>query len=381
MFGIMNTFIGGESASTPEKSQGQPQKDQCDMFINVVYSGDKKKSASQNPNHEWFLKKRKFLERKGLLRSKSEPYIPPYKHRRDKAKAGQSSSTGSSTEGSHSQQPKVIFKHDTTRPQPAKVNPKVEPGVRRPVSGRPSKRSRKTKKAKLLNPAVAGPAIAQRAPVPGDVSDSNQRAISLLNGLNIPALAPASINPSKYAAIDCEMVGCGPQGHVSMLARCSVVSYEGDVIFDEYIKPDQLVTCYRTRWSGIRPRDLVNAMPFQEAKKRVAKLLHGKVVVGHAVHHDFQSLAYVHPPSHTRDTQKIPLLNLKGGFEVQRTVSLKILSKAILNDEIQMGRDGHSSLEDARATMKLYRAVASDWEKVLATGYNFWGVFKGLTSK
>jgi hypothetical protein len=31
--------------------------------------------------------------------------------------------------------------------------------------------------------------------------------------------------------------------------------------------------------------------------------------------------------------------------------------------------------------MKLYRAVASDWEKVLATGYNFWGVFKGLTSK
>ena len=261
MFGIMNTFIGGESASTPEKSQGQPQKDQCDMFINVVYSGDKEKSASQNPNHEWFLKKRKFLERKGLLRSKSEPYIPPYKHRRDKAKA----------EGSHSQRPKVIFKHDTTRPQPAKVNPKVEPGVRRPVSGRPSKRSRKSKKAKLLNPAVAGPAIAQRAPVPGDVSDSNRRAISLLDGLNIPALAPASINPSKYAAIDCEMVGGGPQGQVSMLARCSVVSYEGDVIFDEYIKPDQLVTCYRTRWSGIRPRDLVNAMPFQEAKKRVTQ--------------------------------------------------------------------------------------------------------------
>ena len=70
---------------------------------------------------------------------------------------------------------------------------------------------------------------------------------------------------------------------------------------------------------------------------QVAKLLHGKVVVGHAVHHDFQSLAYVHPPSHTRDTQKIPLLNLKGGFEVQRTVSLKVLSKAILNDEIQVG--------------------------------------------
>jgi len=42
----------------------------------------------------------------------------------------------------------------------------------------------------------------------------------------------------------------------------------------------------------------------------------------------------------------------------------------------QTGKQGHSSLEDARATMKLYRVVATDWEKVLASGYNFWAVFK-----
>ena len=95
--------------------------------------------------------------------------------------------------------------------------------------------------------------------------------MSILDGLNIPALAPALLNPSKYAAIDCEMVGGGAQGQVSLLARCSVVSYDGDVIFDEYIKPDQPVTCYRTRWSGIRPKHLVNAMPFQEAKKQVTE--------------------------------------------------------------------------------------------------------------
>ena len=270
MFGIMNTLIGGVSASTPGQSQSQPQKDQCDMFINVVYSGDKGKSASQNPNHERFLKKRKFLERKGLLRSKSEPYVPPYKHRRNKSNAGQSNSTVSSTEGSHSQRPKVVFRNDATRPQPAKVKANVESGVCCPVSGGSSKRNDKRKrKAKQLNPVVAGPASAQEPPVPGSVSDANRRAISLLDGLNIPALAPALINPSKYAAIDCEMVGGGTNGQVNMLARCSVVSYEGDVIFDEYIKPDHPVTCYRTRWSGIRPSNLVNAMPFQEAKKQV----------------------------------------------------------------------------------------------------------------
>ena len=267
MFGVKNTLIGGGSASTPGKSQSQPQKDQCDMLINVVYSGDKGKSASQNPNHERFLKKRKFLERKGLLRSKSEPYIPPYKQKRNKSKAGPPSSTVSSAEGPQSQRPKVLFRPDATRPQPAKV----ESCVRRRVPGGSSKRPRKTKKAKPLNPTVAGPASAQGAPVPGSVSDSNRRAMSILDGLNIPALAPALLNPSKYAAIDCEMVGGGAQGQVSLLARCSVVSYDGDVIFDEYIKPDQPVTCYRTRWSGIRPKHLVNAMPFQEAKKQVTE--------------------------------------------------------------------------------------------------------------
>ena len=36
--------------------------------------------------------------------------------------------------------------------------------------------------------------------------------------------------PSKCVAIDCEMVGTGPRGRVSELARCSVVSYHGDVL-------------------------------------------------------------------------------------------------------------------------------------------------------
>lgn len=43
--------------------------------------------------------------------------------------------------------------------------------------------------------------------------------------------------PSKMVAIDCEMVGTGPKGHVSSLARCSIVNYNGDVLYDEYILP------------------------------------------------------------------------------------------------------------------------------------------------
>ncbi|NXY27061.1 I20L2 protein, partial [Atrichornis clamosus] len=34
--------------------------------------------------------------------------------------------------------------------------------------------------------------------------------------------------PRKLVAMDCEMVGTGPGGRTSALARCSIVTYEGD---------------------------------------------------------------------------------------------------------------------------------------------------------
>lgn len=85
-------------------------------------------------------------------------------------------------------------------------------------------------------------------------------------------VAIPSGNPSKILAIDCEMVGSGPKGSINQLARCSLVSYDGDVVYDKYIKPAAPVTDYRSRWSGIRPRDLVNATPYAEARKEVRKL-------------------------------------------------------------------------------------------------------------
>ena len=70
-------------------------------------------------------------------------------------------------------------------------------------------------------------------------------------------------------AIDCEMVGTGPKGHVSSLARCSIVSYDGDVLYDEYILPPCHIVDYRTRWSGIRKQHMVNATPFKIARNQV----------------------------------------------------------------------------------------------------------------
>uniref|UniRef100_A0A8C4MH33 Apoptosis enhancing nuclease n=2 Tax=Equus asinus TaxID=9793 RepID=A0A8C4MH33_EQUAS len=169
--------------------------------------------------------------------------------------------------------------------------------------------------------------------------------------------------PSKCVAIDCEMVGTGPHGRVSELARCSVVSYHGDVLYDKYVRPEMPIVDYRTRWSGITRQHMRKAIPFQVAQKEILKLLKGKVVVGHALHNDFQALKYVHPRSQTRDTTYVPNLLNQPGLHTRTRVSLKDLALQLLHKKIQVGQHGHSSVEDAVTAMELYQLVQVQWEQ------------------
>ena len=41
-----------------------------------------------------------------------------------------------------------------------------------------------------------------------------------------------------------------------MLARCSLVNHHGNTLYDKYVAPMDVITDYRTEYSGIRPRDL-----------------------------------------------------------------------------------------------------------------------------
>ena len=59
-------------------------------------------------------------------------------------------------------------------------------------------------------------------------------------------------------AIDCEMVGAGANGAEDVLARVSVVNYFGQVLLDVFVKPTERVTDWRTKYSGIRPADVLN---------------------------------------------------------------------------------------------------------------------------
>ncbi|RCI00226.1 3'-5' exonuclease [Rhizopus stolonifer] len=175
----------------------------------------------------------------------------------------------------------------------------------------------------------------------------------------------------KYVAIDCEMVGVGPDGKDSALARVSIVNYNGAVLLDCHVKPQEKVTDYRTHVSGIEPHHLASdeALTLKEAQYKVEAIIRNRILVGHAVHNDLQALILSHPALLIRDTSRYkPFRKLAKG----RTPGLKMLVKEILGITIQSG--SHSSVEDARFTIQLYKAVKDEWEKSF-------GATKGLMIK
>lgn len=166
---------------------------------------------------------------------------------------------------------------------------------------------------------------------------------------------------NRYLAMDCEMVGVGPNGQDDMLARVSIVNRVGEVLLDKHVKPRQEVTDYRTSVSGIRPQDIANGEDFAVVQNEVVRLLHGKILVGHAIRNDIAVLNIRHPFEHIRDTSRYkPLCRLVSNGH---TPSLKRLTMAVLGQEIQTGE--HNSVEDARAAMGIYNRIASDWEKYI----------------
>lgn len=278
--------------------------------------------SNRNLKHERFLKKKQYLMRKGLLKDKQNKR----KNRRRSKKQNHTQINGEE----QSKAGAIFPKFNTTVPHTS-------------------------------TSFVSTQTFCQKS------SASVSSTACTSQGKPTKKMVPPTSGPLKYVAMDCEMVGTGPKGSIGELGRCSIVSYNGDVIYDKFVQPTKPVTDYRTRWSGIRRQDLRYATPFHQAQKEIIKIITGKVVVGHAIHNDYKALRYFHPACQTRDTTKIPLLNQKAGFPEHEPASLKRLTKALFNKDIQTGRRGHSSVEDAKATMELYKVVEVEWERKLAS--------------
>ena len=168
------------------------------------------------------------------------------------------------------------------------------------------------------------------------------------------------------------MVGVGEDGRRSVLARVSVVNEDGNVILDVFVQPTERVTDYRTAVSGVRPIDVKaesGARTFRVVQAQMSELLRGKVLVGHSLKNDMKALMLDHPKRDTRDTSLYhPLTRplrpeercVPGAPRGRGCRALRDLARQHLGLEIQTGE--HSSVDDARAALALYKKFAKKWE-------------------
>ncbi|KAK8163608.1 ribonuclease H-like domain-containing protein [Phyllosticta citribraziliensis] len=216
------------------------------------------------------------------------------------------------------------------------------------------------------NAPASASAFAQEHNIPlADVEAAYNLSKTTTNGSNATyndepnAGLNTTRQPGKYLALDCEMVGVGPDPDSdSQLARVSVVDYNGHQLYDSYVLPVLPVTDYRTHVSGITPRNLASGRPFNAVQRDVATLLQGRILVGHALKHDMDVLQLSHPRRDIRDTARHSAFR---AHSMGRAPALRKLAKEVLGLEIQSGE--HSSVEDARATMALFRADKEAFER------------------
>lgn len=168
-------------------------------------------------------------------------------------------------------------------------------------------------------------------------------------------------------AIDCEMVGVEPDNR-NALVHVAIVDFMGNEIYNKYVIPTggiNSITNERYKYSGITKKLLRNyeskglAFSYEEVKNEVAAILYGRKIVGHGLDNDFAVLEYIPNPYMVWDTTKIQDF-LRNDGSAQK---LKTLAATIGNNIQKNNGKGHSPLEDARASMNLYR-VSNGYEKI-----------------
>ncbi|KAF5920728.1 hypothetical protein HPG69_006325 [Diceros bicornis minor] len=152
-------------------------------------------------------------------------------------------------------------------------------------------------------------------------------------------------HPGIYA-LDCEM---SYTTYGLELTRVTVVDTDMQVVYDTFVKPDNEIVDYNTRFSGVTEADLTDtSISLRDVQAVLLSMFSADtILIGHSLESDLLALKVIH--STVVDTSV--LFPHRLGLPYKR--SLRNLMADYLRQIIQDNVDGHSSSEDASACMHL----------------------------
>ncbi|XP_054088226.1 putative exonuclease GOR [Zeugodacus cucurbitae] len=154
---------------------------------------------------------------------------------------------------------------------------------------------------------------------------------------------------AKVYVLDCEM-----SYTASGLAatKVTVIDFDGQLVYEHFVRPIADVVDYNTRFSGVRARDVYrrnkNVKTLRQVQRDLLKIIDANtILIGHGLENDLRVLRILHKT--VVDTSIVfPHYN---GFPHRH--SLKYLAKTYLNRYIQLRGRNHDSLEDTRICLEL----------------------------
>ncbi|XP_053459556.1 RNA exonuclease 1 homolog [Nycticebus coucang] len=156
---------------------------------------------------------------------------------------------------------------------------------------------------------------------------------------------PEDAPPGIYA-LDCEM---SYTTYGLELTRVTVVNTDMQVVYDTFIKPDNEIVDYNTRFSGVTEADVAStSVTLRDVQAVLLRMFSADtILIGHSLESDLLALKVIH--SAVVDTAV--LFPHRRGLPFKR--SLRSLVADYLGRTIQDNANGHNSGEDAYACMQL----------------------------
>ncbi|XP_004520216.1 small RNA degrading nuclease 5 [Ceratitis capitata] len=154
---------------------------------------------------------------------------------------------------------------------------------------------------------------------------------------------------SPMFGIDCEM--CKTVIGQNELTRVSIVNEQLETVYETLVMPTNKIVDYLTPFSGITPSIMKTVTKtIKDVQREVQELLPpDAILVGQSLNFDLNAMKMMHP--YVIDTSMC--FNLSGIR--RRKAKLQTLAMTFLKEAIQENVDGHDSVEDSLASLKLVK--------------------------